>query len=345
MLLRKLFLMFLPLLLANGSWASTKTPVLDSKTQAFIDSIAAQGGKPIYQMTYQEARQVLENLQSSTKVPKVTVDIEDKAIPIGDLGNIMVRIFRPQGVKGPLPVVIYFHGGGWVLGSMDTHDRLVRDLTAQSKLAFVFVNYTPSPEAQFPVPAEQAYAATEYIYEHGSEMNLDPSRLAVAGDSVGGNMAAVVTLMAKGKETPKIAYQVLLYPVTDANFTTASYNQFANGPWLTRAAMKWFWNAYAPNVQDRTKITASPLQATTQQLASLPPALLITDENDVLRDEGEAYGRKLTQAGVEVTAIRFEQTVHDFMMLNPLVDSPATKAAISLVALKLQSKLAGDYKP
>jgi len=236
-------------------------------------------------------------------------------------------------------VVMYFHGGGWVLGSKNTHDRLLRDLTNATNAAFVFVSYTPSPEAQFPVPTEQAYAATAYVAEHGRELNLDTTRLAVAGDSVGGNMTAAVTLLAKERKTPAIRYQVLFYPVTDANFDTASYREFANGPWLTQPAMVWFWDAYAPKASDRKKITASPLQATTEQLAGLPSALIIVDENDVLRDQGEAYARKLIEAGVEVTALRALATCHDFVMLNPLAATPATRAAIRLAADKLSEAL------
>ena len=234
---------------------------------------------------------------------------------------------------------MYFHGGGWVLGSKNTHDRLLRDLTNATNAAFVFVSYTPSPEAQFPVAIEQAYAATAYVAEHGRDLNLDSTRLALAGDSAGGNMTAAVTLLAKERKAPEIRYQVLFYPVTDTNFDTASYREFANGPWNTRPAMVWFWDAYAPNASDRKKVTASPLRATTEQLAGLPPALIIAVENDVLRDEGEAYARRLTAAGVEVTALRVLATVHDFAMLNPLAATPAAKAAIRLAAQKLSEAL------
>ena len=256
-------------------------------------------------------------------------------MPVGPTGEVSVRIYRPKGAKGPLPVVMYFHGGGWVLGSENTHDRLLRDLVNGTHAAFVFVNYTPSPEAQFPVPVEQGYAATKYITEHGKDFDLDTSRLAVAGDSVGGNMVAVVTQLAKERKGPAIRYQVLFYPVTDSSLSQQSYNEFANGPWLTRAAMEWFWDAYAPNKEDRRKTTAAPLLATPKQLDGLPPALVIVDENDVLRDEGEAYARKLMQAGVDVTAVRFLATHHDFVMLNALANTPASRAAIQLASEKL----------
>ena len=316
----------------------SKSPVLEPHTRAFIDALAAQGGEPLYKLSYAAARKVLEDLQAAP-VAKLPAEVEEKVLPVGPTGEVAVCVYRPQGSRGPLPVVMYFHGGGWVLGSKNTHDRLLRDLTNATNAAFVFVSYTPSPEAQFPVPIEQAYAATAYVAEHGKELSLDVTRLAVAGDSVGGNMAAAVTLLAKERKTPEILYQVLFYPVTDAGMDTASYQQFAEGPWLTRPAMAWFWDAYAPNPSDRKKITASPLQATSEQLAGLPPALIIVDENDVLRDEGEAYARKLIAAGVEVTAFRALATFHDFAMLNPLAATPAARAAISLAAQKLSGAL------
>jgi acetyl esterase len=283
---------------------------------------------------------VLEDAQAG-KVTTLPADIEDKILPVGPTGQVSVRIYRPKGAKGPLPVVMYFHGGGWVLGSKNTHDRLLRDLVNGTHAAFVFVNYTPSPEAQFPVPIEQDYAATKYIAEHGKDFGLDTSRLAVAGDSVGGNMVAVVTQLAKERKGPMICYQVLFYPVTDSSLSQESYEEFADGPWLTRTAMEWFWDAYAPSKEDRRKTTAAPLSATSKQLEGLPPALVIVDENDVLRDEGEAYARKLMQAGVDVTAVRFLATHHDFVMLNALANTPASKAAIQLASEKL---IAGLYR-
>jgi acetyl esterase len=307
--------------------------VLEPKTQAFVDALRAQGSKPIHELSYGEAREVLEDAQAGTTT--LPAEVEETVLPIGPTGEVAVRIYRPKGTQGPLPVVMYFHGGGWVLGSKHTHDRLLRDLVNGSHAAFVFVGYTPSPEAQFPVPIEQAYAATAYIAEHGEDLDLDTSRLAVAGDSVGGNMVAVVTQLAKRRKGPAIRYQVLFYPVTDSSFSQDSYEEFADGPWLTRAAMEWFWDAYAPNKEDRRKITATPLSATLDQLEGLPPALVIVDENDVLRDEGEAYARKLMEAGVDVTAVRFLATHHDFVMLNALADTPAAKAAIRLASDKL----------
>ena len=319
--------------------SAQKKIVLETKTQAFIDALAAQGGKPIYELSFVDARKVLEDAQASANVNKLPADVEDKVLPTGPSGQTSVTIYRPKGSTGSLPVVMYFHGGGWVLGSKNTHDRLLRDLVNGTNAAFVFVNYTPSPEAQFPIPIEQGFAATKYIAEHGDEFGLDPTRLAVAGDSVGGNMAAVVTQLAKERKGPSIRYQVLFYPVTDASFSQESYTEFANGPWLTAAAMKWFWDAYAPNKADRKKAMATPLSAAPEQLKGLPPALVIVDENDVLRDEGEEYARKLVQAGVETTAVRVLATCHDFAMLNALASTAAAKVAIDLASQKLAQTL------
>jgi acetyl esterase len=316
-----------------------KKIVLETKTQSFVDALAAQGGKPIYELSYADARKVLEDLQASAKVNKLPADVEDKVLPVGPSGQVPVTIYRPKGAKDSLPVVMYFHGGGWILGSKNTHDRLLRDLVNGTKAAFVFVNYTPSPEAQFPVPIEQAFAATKYVAEHGGEFGVDATRLAVIGDSVGGNMAAVVAQLAKERRGPTIRCQVLFYPVTDASLSQESYKEFAGGPWLTTAAMKWFWDAYAPNKADRKKPMASPLSASQEQLKGLPPALVIVDENDVLRDEGEEYARRLIQAGVETTAVRVLATIHDFAMLNPLADTAAAKVAIEMASQKLMQSL------
>jgi acetyl esterase len=313
--------------------------ILEQKTQQFIDALAAQGGEPIYQLSISDARAVLDTAQSQP-VETLAARIEDLTIPGGPTGNISVRTIRPESASGTLPVVMYFHGGGWILGNKNTHDRLVREIANGANAAVVFVNYDPSPEAKYPTPTEQAYAATKYLAEHGEELEVDGSRLAVAGDSVGGNMAAVVALLAKERGGPELTHQVLFYPVTDASLKTPSYRQFADGPWLTKAAMEWFWNAYAPDKGVRRKPTVSPLSASLEQLEGLPPATVLTDENDVLRDEGEMYAQKLMQAGVEVTAVRYLGTIHDFVMLNAIATTPAARSAIGLANNKLRSALA-----
>jgi len=252
---------------------------------------------------------------------------------------VPVRIVRPPRAVGALPVVMYFHGGGWVMGDRDTHDRLVREIAVGVEAAVVFVDYARAPEARYPVAIEQAYAATCYVVDHSESLRIDPLRLAVAGDSVGGNMAAAVTLMAKERRRPKIGFQVLFYPVTDAGFDTASYARFADGPWLTKRAMEWFWDAYSPDPNARKHPTATPLNASLDQLAGLPEALVVVDENDVLRDESEAYARKLSNAGVRVTSTRYNGTIHDFVMLNALADTPAARGAIMQAVCALKTSL------
>lgn len=314
---------------------TTHEPVaLEPTTQSFLDALAAQGGKPLYMLSHAEARQVLENIQSSL-ITRCPADVEDVQFPAGPSGSVSVRIYRPIGVRGTLPAIIYCHGGGWILGSKCTHDRLMRDLANRVRAAIFFVNYTPSPEAQFPVPLEEAYAVTEYVASHANQLSVDANRLVIAGDSVGGNMAAAVTLMAKERGGPNIGYQVLLYPVTDASLETDSYATYSDGPWLTKPAMEWFWDAYAPNKSDRESIIASPLRATKEQLSGLPPALVVTDQHDVLRDEGEQYATNLSDANVSVIAACMLSTFHDFLMLDGLADTPAAQCAMDLVGERL----------
>jgi acetyl esterase/lipase len=314
------------------------TLVLESAARALADSLAASDGPPLYTLSPQDARAVLGQAQSGAVVMPPAV-VEPHTIPGGPDGEISITIVRPSEVNGSLPAVVYTHGGGWVLGNFATHERLVRNLTVRSGAAFVFVNYTPSPEAHYPIAIEQVYGTVDWVARRGAELGLDGARLAVAGDSVGGNMTAAVTLMAKERGGPEIRYQALLYPVTDASFGTETYTTFANGPWLTRNAMEWFWDAYAPDRARRQEPTASPLQASLEQLRGLPPTLVITDEADVLRDEGEAYARKLVAAGVDVTAKRYDGVFHDFMMLNALAETNAARAAVTQTARALQAAL------
>jgi acetyl esterase len=315
---------------------ATAQPALELHTQQFVDSLA--GAPPIYMLSPADARSVLVQAQS-IPVGKPSAQIEDITLPVGPTGSVPVRIVRPTATAEVLPVVMYFHGGGWILGDRDTHDRLVREIAVGAKAAVVFVDYARAPEARYPIAIEQAYAATRYVADNGASLRVDPLRLAVAGDSVGGNMAAAVTLMAKQRRGPKIAFQVLFYPVTDAGFDTPSYAQFADGPWLTKRAMEWFWDAYLPDPAARKQPTAAPLNASPDQLAGLPEALVIVDENDVLRDEGEAYARKLSDAGVRVTSVRYNGTIHDFVMLNALADTPATRGAIEQTVGALRGAL------
>jgi acetyl esterase/lipase len=322
----------------NPTNQAAGSPEVEHRVQAFLRALAAGGGKPLEQLPPPEARDVLVKVQASVKLDLPPGDVADKTIRV-DGQDLKLTIVRPAGVTQILPVFMFFHGGGWVLGDFPTHERLVRDLVAGSGAAAVFVNYTPSPEAHYPTAINQSYAATLWVADHGQEINVDGSRLAVAGNSVGGNMAAVVSLMAKAKRGPAIRFQLLLWPVTDANFETASYGQFAEGYFLTRSLMQWFWDNYTTDANQRREIYASPLQATKAQLQGLPPALIQTAACDVLRDEGEAYSRKLDAAGVDVVAVRYNGMIHDFGLLNPLSQVPGTRAAILQASAELRKGL------
>ncbi|WP_019217220.1 alpha/beta hydrolase [Legionella tunisiensis] len=303
---------------------------IEPKTWAFVEKIQNAGGKPLYDLPVSEGRAIFDKLQE-LKSDKPDVDVEDHILPVGPKGKVSIRIIRPKGAKEALPVIMYYHGAGWVFGDYQTHGRLVRELAVGSHAAVVFVNYSLAPEEQYPTQIEEAYAATKYIAENGKKFNLDTSRFVVGGDSVGGNMTIAMTLLAKQRGGPRIDYQVLIYPVTDANFENGSYTEFAEGPWLTKKAMEWFWNNYLPNKEKRKEITACPLQASIEQLKGLPPALVINGECDVLRDEGEAYAHNLNAAGVPVTGIRHHGTIHDFLMLNDIADTPACRNAIETI--------------
>ena len=320
-------------LAAAGAFAASQ-PGVEPQTASFLKAI--ENAPALETLSPQDARQVLVGAQKGAALPKA--DVSEKVIR-ADGQDIKLHIVRPAGSKGALPAFMFFHGGGWVLGDFPTHERLVRDLVVNSGAAAVFVDYTPSPEAGYGVAINQAYSATKWVAAHGKEINVDGSRLAVAGNSVGGNMAAVVSLMAKNQGEPKLRAQILLWPVTDANFDTGSYTQFADGHFLTRNMMKWFWDNYTKDAAARKEITASPLQASTEQLKNLPPALIETAEFDVLRDEGEAYGRKLAEAGVDSTTVRYNGMIHDFGLLNPLSNVPAVRAALRQAGAELAYRL------
>lgn len=312
-----------------------KDPHIESNIRAFLKVLNSGTGKPLEQLPPKEARAVLIGAQSSVKVDLSGINVTEKTIN-QDGQSIKLNIVKPENAKGTLPVFMFFHGGGWVLGDFPTHERMVRDLVVESGAAAVFVNYTPSPEAHYPVAINQAYAATKWVAGHGDEIGVDGKRLAVAGNSVGANMATVVALMAKEKKGPEIKLQVLLWPVTNANFETESYNLFGKGRFLTTSIMMWMWDNYTTDPHERKEIYASPLQATTEQLKGLPPALVQTAENDILRDEGEEYARKLDEAGVKVTATRYNGMIHDWGLLNPLMNIPGTKSAMLQAAAELK---------
>ena len=328
--------------ISNAASAQTldasKDPQIESNTRGFLKVLNSGTGKPLEQMAPKDARAVLVGAQSSVKVDLSGVTFTEKTIT-QDGQSIKLDIVRPANVKGTLPVFMFFHGGGWVLGDFPTHQRMVRDLVVESGAVAVFVNYTPSPEAHYPIAINQAYAATKWVAENGQQIGVDGKRLAVTGNSVGGNMAAVVALMAKDKKGPSIKLQVLFWPVTNAYFETESYSLFSKDRFLTKNLMMWMWDNYTTDANQRKEIYASPLQATVEQLRGLPTALIQTAENDILRDEGEAYARKLDEAGVKVTATRFNGMIHDWGLLNVISTIPGTKSAMLQAGAELKKAL------
>ncbi|MEV6026422.1 alpha/beta hydrolase [Streptomyces sp. NPDC052036] len=311
-------------------------PVLEPAAAAFAEATA--NPPYLFDLGPVEGRKAVNEVQSG-EIEKPTVDEEWITVSGGPTGSVRARIVKPAGIEGTLPVIIYIHGAGWVFGNAHTHDRLVRELAVGANAAVVFPEYDLSPEVRYPVAIEQNYAVARWVVTDGTAKNLDATRIAVAGDSVGGNMSAALTLMAKERGDVPLVHQVLFYPVTDASFDTDSYHQFATGYFLRRDAMQWFWDQYTPDAEQRAEITASPLRATPEQLKGLPPALVITAEADVLRDEGEAYADRLRQAGVPVTAARYPGVIHDFVMLNALRETQAAEAAINQAADTLRTAL------
>jgi acetyl esterase len=312
--------------------------VLEAASQEFVEATA----KPpfLYELTPTEARAVLDDVQAA---PIEKLQIQDHWMTVAaEVGDVALRIVRPPNSTGPLPVILYMHGGGWVLGNAGTHDRLVRELAVGVGAAVAFVEYDRSPEARYPVAIEQGYAVAQLIAREGAEHNLDPHRMAVAGDSVGGGMAAALALMAQDRGDVEFVHQSMYYPVTDAGMDTGSYEQFAEGYFLSAKSMAWFWDAYVPDLEQRSEPYASPLRAEDERLAGLPPAFVIVDEADVLRDEGEAYAGRLRAAGVDVTAVRYDGITHDFMMLNPLSETHATRAAVAQSIAVLRKALGTD---
>lgn len=306
---------------------------MEPAAQAFAD--AAAKGTPIYALPYADARKLLASVQSDKVEASAATTTEDLVWNIGPTGNVRVRIVRPAKATGSLPAVLYYHGGGWVMGDRNTHDHLIRELAVQSKAAVVFVEYDNAPDVRYPVNNEQAYAALNHVSANGAALGIDGARLAVAGDSAGGNMAIAVSLMAKMRNGPKLSHQLLFYPVTDDVSDNSSYREFGNGPFLTRKAMDYFLGANYPE-KSRNDVLAFPLKAKVEALSGLPSATIIVAENDLLRDEGEAFGRKLLAAGVDVTSTRYNGTMHDFVMLNPLAKTQAAQAAIALGASQLR---------
>lgn len=313
-------------------------PRIFKEVRAFLKTLNSGGGKPIEQLAPADARAVLTNAQNSVSFDYSNVEESERIVSL-DRVSVKIHVMKPVGAKPDSPAFIFIHGGGWILGDYPTHRRLVRDLVVASGAVAIFPDYTPSPEARYPVALNQIYTATKWVAEHGNEIGVNGKNLAIVGNSVGGNMTTVIALMAKNRKGPELKLQVMMWPVTDANFETGSYKELGEGRFLTKNMMIWFWDAYLSDTKQRSEIYASPLQATIDQLKGLPPALIQTAENDVLRDEGEAYARKLNEAGVAVTLTRYGGLIHDYGMLNPLAEVPAVKMAILQAAAALKNAL------
>lgn len=321
----------------NGVLNMSDKYVLETAAKTFSE--ANDPHPRIYELAPTDGRQLLEKVQEAP-VTKAAVDIVDRSVTVPDWGTLNVRLLRPAGNTDKLPVIFYIHGAGWVFGNAKTHDKLVRELAVQTQSVVVFPEYSLSPEAKYPTAIEQNYAVLQMLPEWAAADNLDLDHLTVAGDSVGGNMATVMTIMTKQRHGLPIHQQLLYYPVTDANFDTTSYNEFSEGYYLTKAGMQWFWDQYTTDPAERAEITASPLRANIDDLRDLPAAMILNGATDVLRDEGEAYANKLRAADVDVTQVRFQGMIHDFVMVNDLDQTKATRAAMSLSTEWLKKRYA-----
>jgi acetyl esterase len=316
-------------------------PRLSKGTKTFLKALNSSGAPPLETLSPYEAREGLVNAQASVDVDLSGIRESERTIS-ADGYTIKLNIVRPEGVTGKLPVFVFIHGGGWVLGDYPTHKRMVRDLVVLTGFSGVFINYTRTPDAKYPQQINEIFAATKWIAEHGEEIEVDGKNLAVVGNSVGGNMTAVTALKAKENGSPKIKLHIMMWPIFDAKFDTESYQQFGKQRFLTTSLMKWMYDLYTTDPNQRKEIYASPLQATVEQLKGLPPALIQVAESDILRDEGEAYGRKLDEAGVTVTTVRYNGMIHDFGLLNGLATEPAVRSLFVHAAAELKKYLRSE---
>jgi len=332
------------IVLSAASITSVNAQVIDYETDIHLSPVvrtflkAIHGAPGIETLSKEDARKVLEGAQASVQYDYSQVTDSEKTITTDGL-NVKLNIMRPKGVNGILPVFIFVHGGGWIIGDYPTHKRMMRDLVVGSGAVGVFVEYTRTPEAQYPTAVNEVYAAAKWVAEHGSEINVNGKKLAIVGNSAGGNMAAVVSIMAKERKGPEIKTAILMWPTTNTDFTTESFKAFGADRFLTTRFMEKLYDLYVPDHTKRNDIHVSPLLATVDQLKGLPPTLIQVAENDVLRDEGEAYGRKLLDAGVEATTVRYNGVIHDFGLLNPLSEIPQTKDLFIQASAQLKKYL------
>jgi acetyl esterase len=312
-------------------------PDIDRRIKVFIKKLNSHDGPPMEKTTPAEARKFLEDAQASVQADISGIDISERLIMQDGL-TIKIFIIRPSGLSEILPVFIFLHGGGWMLGDFPTHKRLIRDLVVLSGLACVFVEYSRSPEAKYPVALNECVACAKWVAAHGLEINVDGKRMAVAGNSAGGNLTAAVALKAKNNNL-HLKFQLLLWPATNAYFETESFKRYATSPFLTKNMMIWFWDNYISDPDQRNEMYASPLKASPDELMGLPPALVMVAENDILRDEAEAYAKKMDEAGVDVTLITMGGLMHDFGLLNPICTVPAVQSALLFAATALKKAL------
>ncbi|MGM9475272.1 alpha/beta hydrolase [Pedobacter sp. GSP4] len=328
--------LFLSLTTVRAQLDYSNDPHLSPAMKSFLKPLNS-GGQPLETMSVADARNVLVGAQAAFKVDYSGIEESEKIIEVNGV-KITLNIVRPKNVSGKIPAFLFIHGGGWVLGDYPTHKRMVRDLSVLTGYAGVFVNYSRAPEAHYPQPVNEVYAAAKWLKQHGNELNIDGSKLGIVGNSAGGNLATASALMAKAKGDDLYKIQVLFWPVTNAEFTNNSYQQYGTQRFLTSSLMKWMWDQYIPESQ-RNEIYASPLKASPEQLKGLPPTLIQVAENDILRDEGEAYGVKLSEAGVKVTTVRYNDVIHDFGLLNGLAEIPQTKSLFLQAAAELKKYL------
>jgi acetyl esterase len=310
---------------------------IDPQVRTFL-AVLNKDSSPFWELPQPKPQEILTALQNQTPVDMSGVTAVERTIT-QDGRTVKLYIMTPQQLAGKPGVLFFIHGGVWIVGNFQNHQRLVRDLVVGSGQIGVFVEYTPLPDAKYPTQLEESYAALKWVAAHASEFGADGSRIAIAGNSVGGNMAAALALMTKDKKGPKVALQVLFVPATDANIDTQSYHEFSTGRFLPRAFMKYGWDLYAPDEKMRNNPYVSPLRASNEELKGLPPALVITAENDPLRDEGEAYARKLKNAGVAVTATRYNGLIHDFMLLNAIHDVAGVQACLEQTSTAIRDAL------
>ena len=304
---------------------------VDPQAQALLDMLAAMNVPPMHTQTVEEVRASYDAMSQFRGTQEEVHTVENRTIP-GPAGEIPVRIYTPEG-SGPFPVLVYFHGGGWTIGTLDSHDGVCRALTNQVQCIIVSVDYRLAPEHKFPAAVEDAYAATVWVAQNAASIHGDHERIAVGGDSAGGNLAAVVSQMARDKDGPKLVYQLLIYPATDYFIPgTASIHENADGYFLTLDSIVWFWHQYATSEEDAHNPMMVPLQA--KDFHNLPPALVITAEYDPLRDEGEMYAAKLQEAGVPVTSTRYNGMIHGFFSMSAFMDQSKVAIAEAAAALR-----------